>query len=113
MYNYYLNFSIRQFYKCVFLHSFMGIALIKIKLMPTSPDVNLEEIKEIAKGIIENNQGKRVSFSEEPIAFGLKAIIAGFEQDEAEGELTPIENALNKIKNVSSVQVVDMRRAFG
>ena len=91
----------------------MGIALIKIKLMPSSPSVNLEEIKKKAKSIIEKNKGKRTSFSEEPIAFGLKAIIAGFEQEESEGELTPIENALNKIKNVSSVQVVDMRRAFG
>ena len=91
----------------------MGIALIKIKLMPSSPDTNLEEIKEKAKKIIEKNKGRRVSFEEQPIAFGLKAIIAGFEQNETEGELDPIENALNKIKNVSSVQIIDMRRAFG
>ncbi len=91
----------------------MGIALIKIKLMPSSPDTNLEEIKEKAKKIIEKNKGRRVSFEEQEIAFGLKAIIAGFEQNETEGELDPIENALNKIKNVSSVQIIDMRRAFG
>ena len=91
----------------------MGIALIKIKIMPSSPDVNLEDIKKKAKIIIEKNKGKRVSFEEQPIAFGLKAIIISFEQDEKEGELDPIENALNKIKDVSSVQIIDMRRAFG
>jgi len=91
----------------------MGIALIKIKLMPSSPDVNLEEIKEKAKKIVENNKGARVSFEEQPIAFGLKAVIVGFEQNEDNGELEPMENALREIEDVNSVEVVDMRRAFG
>ncbi len=91
----------------------MGIALIKIKLMPSSPDANLEKIKKEAERIITKNRGKRISFKEEPIAFGLKAIIVGFEQDENEGELDPIEESLKNIRDVSSVQVVDMRRAFG
>lgn len=91
----------------------MGVALIKIKLMPSSPDVNLEEIKEKAKKIVENNKGARVSFEEQPIAFGLKAVIVGFEQNEDNGELEPMENALREIEDVNSVEVVDMRRAFG
>jgi len=91
----------------------MGIALIKIKLMPTSLDVNLEDIKERAKQVVESNKGTRVEFEEQPIAFGLKAVIVGFEQNEEDGELEPIENSLREIENVSSVEVVDMRRAFG
>ena len=91
----------------------MGVALIRIKLMPSSPDVNLEEIKEKAKKIVENNKGARVSFEEQPIAFGLKAVIVGFEQNEDNGELEPMENALREIEDVNSVEVVDMRRAFG
>jgi len=91
----------------------MGITLIKIKLMPTSPEVNLEEIKEKTKSVIESNKGSKVSFEEEPIAFGLKALIAKFEQNEDDGELEPIENALKEIENVSSVKIIDMRRAFG
>jgi len=100
---------INRFYFCFQ----MGIALIKIKIMPTSPDVNLNKIKDLAKKIIEKGKGKRVSFEEQPIAFGLKAVIAGFEQDENEGELEPIENQLREIEDVSSVEVIDMRRAFG
>ena len=90
----------------------MGTALIKIKLMPTSPDVDLEAIKEKAKSVVESNKGSKINFEEEPIAFGLKAVIIGFALDEAD-ELEPIENALREIENVTSAEVIDMRRAFG
>jgi elongation factor 1-beta len=90
----------------------MGIALIKIKLMPVSPDTNLEEIKEKAKDVIGNNKGKNIHFEEEPIAFGLKAVITSFGIDEND-ELEPIEKNLREIKNISSAEVIDMRRAFG
>ncbi len=90
----------------------MGVALITLKVMPTSPEVSLEEIKEKAKASIEEKKGKNTRFEEEPIAFGLKAIKAFFDLDESQ-ELEPIEEELRKIENVSSVQVIDMRRAFG
>ena len=109
-----LNYTGREISKKNRLGSFyMGITLIKIKIMHESPEVNLHEIKEEAKKIIEKNKARRIVFEEQPIAFGLKAIIAGFEQDEADGELEPIESGLKKLKDVSSVEVVDMRRAFG
>ena len=90
----------------------MGITLFKIKLMPSSPDVNLEEIKNKVKEIVEANKGKNPKFEEEPIAFGLKALIVYFDIDE-EYEVETIEEHFRNIKNVNSVQVVDMRRAFG
>jgi len=90
----------------------MGIALIKIKLMPTSPNTNLEEIKNKAYLAIEENKGKNTMFAEEPIAFGLKAVIASFDIEE-EDPLEPIEESLRKIESVNSAEVIDMRRAFG
>ncbi len=90
----------------------MGIALIKIKLMPTSPEVNLEEIKEKAKEIIEKSKGERCAFEEEPIAFGLKAVIVSFDIDESQ-EIETLEKELREIENINSAQVIDMRRAFG
>ncbi len=90
----------------------MGTALITLKLMPSSPEVDLVEVKTKAKEIIEENKGTKIRFEEVPIAFGLKAIHAFFDLDESR-ELEPIENKLAKIENVNSVQVVDMRRAFG
>lgn len=91
----------------------MGITLIKIKMMPSSPEVNFEGVKLKAKEIVETNKGTRIEFEEQPIAFGLKALIVGFEQNEDDGELDPIEEGLRKIKDVSSAEVIDMRRAFG
>ncbi|MBU1129376.1 MAG: elongation factor 1-beta [Nanoarchaeota archaeon] len=90
----------------------MGTALLKMKLMPTSPEVDLEEIKANSKILVEEKGGKRCVFEEEPIAFGLKAVILFFEIDESQ-ELEPIEEGLRELKNVNSVQVIDMRRAFG
>jgi elongation factor 1-beta len=90
----------------------MGTMQIKIKLMPTSPDVDLEKIKADAQAVIEGEKGQHTRFEEEPIAFGLKAVILGFDMPE-EQELDPFESKLAKIENVNSVQVIDMRRAFG
>ena len=89
----------------------MGTVLIKIKLMPTSPDVNLEEIKKNARKVVEKGEGRNINFEEEAIAFGLKAVIVGFALDESK-ELEPIENKLGEVKNVNSAQITDMRRAF-
>jgi len=90
----------------------MGTALLTIKIMPTSPEVNLEEIKEKAQVVVEEGKGRKCRFEEEPIAFGLKAVMVFFDIDE-EQELEPIEQGLRKIQNVSSAEVTDMRRAFG
>jgi elongation factor 1-beta len=90
----------------------MGIVSIKMRIMPTSPEVDLEKLRKTAKLIIERMGGKNCKFEEEPIAFGLKAVIAFFAWPE-ELELDSLERFLSKIEQVSSVQVIDMRRAFG
>lgn len=90
----------------------MGIAAVKIRILPNSPEVDLEKLKSSIKSMIEENGGKNCKFEEEPIAFGLKALIAFFAWSE-EAELEPLENSLKEIDEVSSVQVIDMRRALG
>jgi len=90
----------------------MGTILLRIKLMPSSPDVDLDKIKEQVKSVIEGNFGKNTRFDEEPIAFGLKAVIVSFDIPE-DREIEPIERKLEAIEEVSSVWVIDMRRAIG
>jgi len=90
----------------------MGIAGVKIRILPTSTEVDFEKLKRTSKMIIEKLGGKNCSFEEEPIAFGLKALIAFFAWSE-DAELENLENSLTQIDDVSSVQVIDMRRAFG
>ena len=75
-------------------------------------DSNMNWIKIKAKEAIEQEKGEKVVFEEEPIAFGLKAVIARFDLNE-DFELDPIETALSDIEEVNSAQVIDMRRAFG
>jgi len=65
-----------------------------------------------AKEVLEKGQGKNCNFEEELIAFGLKAIIVSFDIDEFH-DLELIERGLEKIENVNSARVIDMRRAFG
>jgi elongation factor 1-beta len=87
----------------------MGTAGVKVKLMPTSPEIDLQEIEKKAKKVIEEQNGKNCRFNTEPIAFGLKALILFFEWPE-EKELSEVENKLKQIENLNSVQVLDMRR---
>ena len=89
----------------------MGHVNIKMKIMPSKVEANLEKIKENARKTIEKEGGKGSMFSEEPIAFGLKAVIVTFIYPE-EKEIETLENRLGKIKNVNSVQIIDMRRAL-
>ena len=69
----------------------------------------IEEIKNKARKIIEEKGGKNREYEEEPIAFGLKAVIAFFEWPEEKG-LEEVEDAFQKIENVNSVQIIDMRK---
>ena len=90
----------------------MALALIKVKIMPESPDTNLNEIETKAKKILEKNKSKSIRFEREPIAFGLTAVIVGFSWDDTESNEEVVEE-LRKIKKVSSAEVIDYRRAIG
>ena len=90
----------------------MGTAVVKIKVMPISPEVDLEKIKGEVKSRIEEMGGKGCNLEEEAIAFGLKAIVALFAWPE-EAELENLEESLQSIEDVNSVQVIDIRRAIG
>ncbi|MEK6872065.1 MAG: elongation factor 1-beta [Nanoarchaeota archaeon] len=90
----------------------MGTALLKIKIMPESPQTNLANIEEDAKKIIQKEKGRQARFEQEPIAFGLTAVIATFAIDESL-PTDIFENSLKKIKHVNSAEIIDFRRAFG
>lgn len=90
----------------------MGTAAVKMKFMPSSLEANLEEIKTNITKILKNEDVSHSSFEEEPIAFGLKAIIATFGWPE-EKPLEELEESFGKIENVNSVQLIDIRRAIG
>ena len=86
-----------------------GLNGVKIKLMPDSLDADLKEIEKKAKEVVENLGGFNREYSIEPIAFGLKALIVFFQFPE-DNEVEKVEEALKKIKDVQSVQLIDMRK---
>ncbi|MBD3252856.1 elongation factor 1-beta, partial [Candidatus Pacearchaeota archaeon] len=49
----------------------MALAIIKIKIMPESPDTDLEDIQKQAEKTISGEKGSNIKFEKEPIAFGL------------------------------------------
>ncbi len=91
----------------------MGTAALKLKIMPESPESNLESIKLKAKELAVNHNKVLVhSIEEEEIAFGLKAIIITLVWPE-ELEQSIIEEEFSKIPEVNSVEVIDFRRVVG
>lgn len=90
----------------------MGTALVTIKIMPKSTEIDLGLVQERAKKITIENSGQKPSTKIEPVAFGLNAILLNFALDESKS-IDNIENPLKEIEGVSSAEVVDFRRAFG
>ena len=90
----------------------MAVTALKIKIMPESPDSDLNEItKSLEKSLIEAGAIKINSIEEEEIAFGLKAIIITIAWPESL-DTEKAESAC-KLGGVSSVEIIDYRRAFG
>ncbi len=87
----------------------MGTLGVTIKIMPSSPSTNLQEIKQEIGKLIQKKGGKNPKYSEEPVAFGLKAIIASFELPET-ANADKLEEEISQIKDVNSVQTTDMRK---
>ena len=87
----------------------VGINGAKYKLMPTSPNVNLKLIEESAKKIVEEFGGKNKEYSIEDIAFGLKAVIVFFFYSD-DKNIDSIEPKFANIRDVASVQLIDMRK---
>jgi len=85
---------------------------VKIKIMPKSLETDLMKIEEEVKKMMEKCGVKNPKFGVQPIAFGLKALIVLFGWPE-EKEFEGFENSLMKIKGISSIKVIDMRRAIG
>jgi len=91
----------------------MAVAGIQFKIMPKGVETDLEELKEKIKNTIETfDSGIFNEAKEEPIAFGLKALIVTMALSEDE-ESEAVENAIREIEGVSSVELIDYRRAVG
>jgi translation elongation factor aEF-1 beta len=91
----------------------MGVAALKIKIMPESAETDLSSLAEDIKKKLEKAGAIKINNTEEePIAFGLKAVIITLAWPE-EKETDLALNAARKNKEVKSAEVLDYRRSFG
>ena len=85
-----------------------------LKIMPSSPEVDLSSIQSKAEEEIKKFSGEtQFKIEQEPIAFGLKALKIIFVMDENKGSTDVLEENIKKIDGVNSVEVIDVRRAIG
>ena len=79
-----------------------------LKVMPESPEIDLEALKETIKNTIDADSFERIE--EEPIGFGLIALNVTIVVDDGEGGTEPAEEALAALDEIQSVEVTDVRR---
>jgi len=91
----------------------MAQVIVTLKIMPDSPEADLEAIEKHAKKEIEHFGGEPGKVEIEPVAFGLKSVNIIYVVDESLGGTDPVEEAVAKIKHVNSAEVTDVRRAIG
>ncbi|AJF62415.1 MAG: Elongation factor 1-beta [archaeon GW2011_AR20] len=92
----------------------MANVIITLKIMPESPEIDLNELQKKAIDEIKEFTGETETKSTiEPVAFGLKALKITFVMDENRGGTEELENNISGLDGVNSVEVIDVRRAIG
>lgn len=92
----------------------MANAIVTVKIMPESPDTDLNKLETEAKEKIKNFAGEGETKTEiEPVAFGLKSLSIIFVMDEKKGSPDPLAEDIQNLKGVNSAEITDVRRALG
>jgi len=90
----------------------MALCAVIFRVMPTSPDVDINKLKDAIEKRLKEIGAILHKVDEVPVAFGLKSLVFMIGWKE---ELDPdlIETELSKIKDVNSIEITDVRRAIG
>ena len=89
----------------------MGQVAAKIKIMPESVDTDLGELKKKLEEVLPEGT-ELYSSAEEPIAFGLKALMLDISVSDKEGGTEEVEEAFMNVPGVDNVQVVGLGRGI-
>lgn len=92
----------------------MGYAICTVTVMPDSPEVDINALKEQVISVIREFVGDSEMKEEiEPVAFGLKAIKIIYVFDEAKGNPDQVPEKIAELEHVNSAEITDVRRAIG
>ena len=82
----------------------MGSVAVIMRVMPESPEVDLEQLKTALKQKLPGIQDMKV----EPIGFGLKAIKFAAIINDAGGETDALEQSLSSIPGVERAEIIEV-----
>ena len=92
----------------------MANAIVTVKIMPESVEIDLDALEAKAKQEIQSFAGEGDTRTEvEPIAFGLKAVKITFVMDEKLGSPDFVAEKIEAYDEVASAEITDVRRAIG
>jgi elongation factor 1-beta len=83
----------------------MGSVAVTFRVMPDDPGTDLERLK---SHIRERLEGSLRDLREQPVAFGLNALLGVAVVSDAEGGSDRLEESLAAIPGVGSVETVDV-----
>jgi len=88
----------------------MAKMLVSMKIFPEDITIDLDQLKQKIEQALPQDS-KVLRFNEEPIAFGLKALITHIlVPEEKQDELEIIENSIRQIQGVSNIETFMMQR---
>ena len=94
----------------------MSNGIVTFKVMPESPDADVEAIKEQMLAIAKKYGSKGEMQSKiEPLAFGLKQILvyAMYEMNDESRDFDKISGEMAKIEGASTAEIINMDLAMG
>jgi len=87
----------------------MAKVLAVVKIFPKSVDTSLESLKDEVRKALSSDVTVH-SFNEEPIAFGLVALIANILMEDSTGNIDKVESSINDLADVSQIEVTRVMR---
>jgi len=91
----------------------MANVIVTLKVMPDSPEVDLDKLEKDSSQIIKEFGGDVGRVEKEPVGFGLTALKILFVMSEDLGGTDELEDKVKAIADVGNAEVVDVRRAVG
>lgn len=87
----------------------MGKVVVTVKVLPDSPERNIEELSKKAQDIL-SKHGQMYKKQIQPIAFGINAIVLSFIMIEGVVKPEDLEVELKKIHGVGDAQLSDVTK---